>query len=320
MCLALLFFIRPNNICFTLYAIICEFLDKEGLKNRIRCFVNVAIGFFIIALLILITAYQAGFLFDMIDATILTNIRYRFDSSSNGSVRQNFIRLTAVGMFSSIIFIADRNKRMTRFTIFISIFLSLVYCTGKSFKHYFLMVIPLLCMGFSLLIKPLFRKSRYAFLALILLPLVSLSDMILHGTLKSIGMLTIECFQLTPPAKITNNLEDEKYIIKTLERTIPNNQRNEIYLYNYWEILYIFQHFRTLPTNKNSTAAINKLARYKHGVDKDIITELNESRPLWFVTNPYSIDGYFHEIIEREYDLMTNKNDVLICVYKPKKE
>lgn len=120
MCLALLFFIRPNNICFTLYAIICEFLDKEGLKNRIRCFVNVAI--FIIALLILITAYQAGFLFDMIDATILTNIRYRFDSSSNGSVRQNFIRLTAAGMFSSIIFIADRNKRMTRFTIFSSIF------------------------------------------------------------------------------------------------------------------------------------------------------------------------------------------------------
>lgn len=318
--LALLFFIRPNNICYTLSIILCELFEGKGGKDRLLCLAKVVVGIFVVALPILITAYKIGILYDMFDATIITNIRYRFDEylRSIMLLRQNFIHLSAIVFFPIIIFVANKDKRMVRFAIVSSIIIMLVYCTGQSFKHYFMIGIPLLSIGFGLLIKPLFIQSRYALIALTLLPITALSDMVLTGALKSVGLLSIQCFHLTPPKNITNNLKKEKAILNTFDKIIPSNERNKIYLHNYWEVLWVFQYFRTLPINKYATASIYKLARYKHGIDEEIIDNLNESKPLWIITNPYSLNGFFREIIEQEYHCVANNMDEEICIYKRK--
>lgn len=318
-CLALLFFIRPNNICLTLAAILCELYG--GGKVRLWHLGKEAVGLLVITMPILIIANNLGILNDMYVATISTNMRYRFDTSPTSALPHllNFIRLVGAGSFSVVIFVADKNKRMASLSIASLFIITMAYCTGQSFKHYFMIVIPLLASSCSQLLKPQFRQSRYTLLALTFLPLFALHDMVLPGALKCAGKCAIECFNLEPTERIKNVQEKEKHILHTLERTVPNNERNQIYVYNYWEILWVFQHFRTLPINKYSTASINKLARYKNGLDKEIEVEFNRLKPLWIIATRYNLNYKFHQTLEREYNCMANMDEGT-CLYKRKKQ
>lgn len=113
----------------------------------------------------------------------------------------------------------------------------MAYSTGHSFKHYFMIVIPLLIIGCALLLKPRFYNHHTRWWILILLPLFALHDMVLPGALRCAGKLAIECFNIAPPERIEKFQKQEKAILNTLERTVPNNERDNIYVHNYWEIL-----------------------------------------------------------------------------------
>jgi len=314
-CLAFIFFIRPNNICITLAVVLCEQFGQFGMKERLWRATKIFIGFIFISAPIVMFMCINGCLSDMINAAVLTNIKYRFDLYDTDKAQYicNILRIATVGVFATVISVVDKKKRVTLLAIVYTLIITIVYGTGRSYKHYFMIMIPLLVIGFILLMKQI-SHSRRILIPLIFLPLIAYNDIIWSGSLRCAGKLSIELLHYPPPLRIVKAQKEEDAIIKTLEMTIPYNERNNIYVHDCSDMLWVFQYFKTIPKNKYSTVYIVGLERYKKDLKMEMKMEFSQIIPRWIIAKK---DEIIELPLKAEYNYVTNVAEN-ICLYKRK--
>lgn len=318
---AFLFWMRMNNmgvICACISFILVFTIkgkDWKGIKNLL---VGLSLGFLLITIpIILYFAYKEGF-YEMIYATFIFNMKYiGYEPKTHFTIRSFIIYFFKYWPSFIILVLGTvlychktRKKDILVLTCFLVLWGVVSTRFGLYVPHYMTLNIPLLALGFALLLNT-YTYQRYSKLLTYTYLIVSFS--LLCG---------YSIWKYNSP-RYREMLDDSIFIKQSSDiiSHIPDNEKDKIYTYNVQSRFFL-------------NTGIKPYYRFFifqewHGVhDKKIFEDINsmmiKHSPLWVIipADNMSESGYtpanssFYEILDREYSLLY-KNEGLV-LYKKK--
>jgi hypothetical protein len=305
--LAVVFFMRPNNIaiilCVIVYIFICTI--KKSAKQTIKYIVFCMIGIGIVSAIIMLYHIIQGTLNEMLYATILHNINYCSEGFKElkgysfylSGFRKWLFIIYAIIVYAIIKCIKNKDKKYAFFLIFNCIVILLsILISGREYKYYLVLETPILALSFILIFvhgtKELNRYLKKSWRNVIIFILI---------------VLALDIFIFVNPVKIRANINHYKEASIELGRHIPKSDYDKVFGYDVPAMWYYLTDIT--PCFKYYTMQ-EWMARTNPQIKEDINEFVIKERPTWIVTYNEAA-GTNHQLmseLEKNYQLI-DKNE-----------
>ena len=291
--LSLVFFMKPNNIA--LIVVIIGFIGIYTLKympNKVgRYIVCGILGIVTISLPLFLYHLQQGNTLEMLNATILHNLRYCGEgiTTMRGSIglqtpfRRGIFFYLCISIYA---FIRCKIYKDNLYALFLGastvVSLLSVVIGGREFIYYLVVVMPTVALS-SILILKHGTKDLKKFLSLRL-------NLVM---LIAITLMSYSCYSMGKPFERRSIIKEYKDQVKLLAKYIPEEERNQVFGYDVPAMWFYVNDM--IPCYKYFTMQ-SWMAKSDPAIKEGINGFVTNQRPKWIVTY-YETAGNNHYLL-----------------------
>lgn len=305
--LAVVFFLRPNNIAIILSVIVYIFIYSiKKLPEKVPQFVLFCmIGIGIVSAMIMLYHIMQGTADEMLYATILHNIEYCKEGFKEiqgynfhiSSFRKWLFIIYAIIVYTIIKCFRNKDKKYAYFLIFsCSVVLLSILISGREYRYYLLLGTPILALCFMLIFvhgtKELNRYLKKSWRKIVIFILI---------------LVSLDVFLFVNPVKIRANINNYKEASVELGRYIPISDYDKVFGYGVPAMWYYLTNIT--PCYKYYTMQ-EWMARTNPQIKENINQFVINERPTWIVT--------YNEAAGTNNELMDEIEKNYVLVYKNK--
>lgn len=290
LCFALVALIRINNNCILCgcgIAIIWMLVQEKRYKELLSTILFFLLGCFIICLPCIFYFQSKGILDDVIFGTFTFNFDYRSKWDGNKDWRDycynsSFLLPCFILPVAGWCYKQKNSLNFIVLCISVSVITFLTFYNSNGFKHYFLLVIPIVifCIG---LCQGLQLWKRLSIVGLLIFPFV----------IRANQFATRHAFNYTPGISANYKLINK----------IPGHDLDSVYNYgNYYGILWLDVKGHK-PVGRFSFLQ-GRLARINDRIEKEIECAFVASNPKWIISSFPINTMYPMENLDRRYEVI----------------
>ena len=299
--LSLVFFMRPNNIA--LIAVVIGFIGIYTLKympNKAgRYIVYGILGIVTISLPLFLYHFQQGNTLEMLNATILHNLRYcgegittmRRSMRLDSPFKRGIFFYLCISLYA---FIRCKIYKDNLYAIFLGastvVVLLSVVIGGREYIHYLVIAMPVVALASMLILKHA-TKDLKKFLSLRLNLVI----------LVAIALMSYNCYSIGKPFERRSIIKDYKDQAKVLGAYIPEEERNQVFGY---DVPAMWFYINDMMPCYNYFTMQSWMAKSDLTIEEGVNHFVTSQRPKWIVTY-YEAAGNNHYLlneIQEDYE------------------